>query len=99
MPYHLPESSSLASILAEQCLHRQEGPPVKMVDHLETNPLTMKPDTATRVAAQSSWVPSPACTPPRCDSPIKTSALAAGVSAQAIHFRGLDKSPLLGPLH
>ena len=57
-------------------------------DNLETNPITMKPDTATQVAEQSSWVPSPSCTPPGCLFPIKSSALSADVPPQTIHFQG-----------
>ena len=62
--------------------------------HLETNPITIKPDIASHVAEQFSWVPLPCCSPPRCPFPIKSLALSAHVSPRTIHFRVLDKSPV-----
>ena len=50
--------------------------------------------TVSRMAEQSSWVPSPFCLPPGYPFPIKFLALSARVSPQTIHFRVLDKSPL-----
>ena len=47
--------------------------------------------------AESSWVPSPSCSLPRCPSPIKSLALSACVSPRTIHFQVLGKSPLSGP--
>ena len=49
------------------------------------------------MAEQSSWVPLPYWSPPRCPFPIKSLALSAHVSSWTIHFQVLDKSPLLGP--
>ena len=66
-------------------------------DNPETNPVTIKPETASHVAEGSSWVPLPSCSPPGCPFPIKSLALSAHVSPRTIHFRVLDKSPLLGP--
>ena len=66
-------------------------------DHPETNPITMKPKTVSHVAEQFSWVPLPYCSPPGCPFQIKSLALSADVSPRTIHFRVLDKSPLLGP--
>ena len=66
-------------------------------DNLETNPITIKPTTASHVAEQSSWVLLPTCSPPGCPFPIKSLALSARVSPRTIHFRVLDKSPLSGP--
>ena len=43
------------------------------------------------------WVPLPYCSPPGCPFPIKSLALLAHVSPRTIHFRVLDKSPVLGP--
>ena len=65
-------------------------------DNPETNPITIKPKTASHVAEQSSWVPLPSCSPPRHPFPIKSLTLSAHVSPQTIHLRVLDKSPL-GP--
>ena len=59
--------------------------------------MTIKPETVSHVAEQFSWVPLPCCSPPRPPFPIKSLALSARVSPQAIHFRVLDKSPLSGP--
>ena len=66
-------------------------------DHPETNPITIKPDTASHAAEQFSWVPLPYCFPPRCPFPIKSLVLSVHVSSQTIHFRVLDKSPVSGP--
>ena len=40
-------------------------------DNLETNPITIKPETASHAAEQFSWVPLPYCSPPRCPFTIK----------------------------
>ena len=66
-------------------------------DHLETNPSTIKPETASHVAELFSWVPLPYCSPPGCPFPIKSLALSAHVSPCIIHFWVLDKSPVSGP--
>ena len=98
MSVHFPESLSLASTLAEQCVCHErlwirvigQRPP-------ETNPITIKPKTASHTAEQFAWVPLPYCSPPGCPFPIKSLALSAHVSPQTIHFRVLDKSPVSGP--
>ena len=58
---------------------------------------TIKPETASHMAEQFSWVPLPYCSPPGCPFPIKSLALSAHVSPQTIHFRVLDKSPVSDP--
>ena len=63
----------------------------------ETNPITIKPETASHVAEQFSCVPLPYCSPPRCLFPIKSLALSAHVSPWTIHFWVLDKRPVSGP--
>ena len=65
--------------------------------NLETNLITLKPETESQVAELFSWVLLPYCSPPRCPFPIKSLALSARVSPQTIHFWVLDKSPVLGP--
>ena len=65
--------------------------------HLETNPITIKPETASHAAELFSWVPLPYCSPPGCPFPIKSLALSTHVSPQTIHFLVLDKSPVSGP--
>ena len=55
-------------------------------DNLETNPITIKPETVSHVAEQFSWVPLPYCSLPGCPSPIKSLALSAHVSPWTIHF-------------
>ena len=65
-------------------------------DNPETNPITIKPETASHVTEQFSWVPLPYCSPPRCPFPIKSLVLSAHVPPQTIHFWVLDKSPVLG---
>ena len=62
-------------------------------DNSETNPITIKPETA----EQFSWVPLPYCSPPGCPFLIKSLALSAHVSPQTIHFRVLGKRPVSGP--
>ena len=66
-------------------------------EYLETNPITIKPKTASHVAELFSWVPLPYCSPPGCPFPIKSLALSPHVSPRTIHFWELDKSPVLGP--
>ena len=66
-------------------------------DNPETNPITIKPETASHVTELFSWVPLPYWSPPRCPFPTKSLALSAHVSPWTIHFRVLDKSPVLGP--
>ena len=41
-------------------------------DNLETNPITIKPKTASHAAEQLSWVPLPSFSPPRCPFPVKS---------------------------
>ena len=62
----------------------------------ETNPITMKPKTASHLAEQFSWVPSPSCSPPGRPFPIKSLALSAHVSPHTVHF-WVYKSPVSGP--
>ena len=99
MSDHLPESSSLASILAEQGVHHQEDSESEWSakDNPETNPITMKPKAVSHVAEQFSWVPLPSCSPPGRPFPIESHALSAHVSPRTIHFWMLDKSPVSGP--
>ena len=99
MSYHLPESFSLASFLAEQCVCTRKDSESEWLakDNPETNPTTIKPETASHKAEKFSWVPLPYCSPPGRPFPIKSLALSAHVSLQTIHFWALDKSPLLGP--
>ena len=67
-------------------------------DNPETNPITIKPETASHVAEQFSWVPLlPYCSSPGSPFPIKSLALSVHVSPQTIHFWVLDKSPVSGP--
>ena len=66
-------------------------------DNPETNPITIKPETASHVTEEFSWVPLPYCSPPRCPFPIKSLAFSAHVSPRTIHFRVLGTSPISGP--
>ena len=66
-------------------------------DNPETNPITIKPETASHLAELFSWVPLPCYSAPGCPLPIKSLALSAHVSPRTIHFWVLDKSPVLGP--
>ena len=66
-------------------------------DNLETNPITIKPETASHATEQVSWGPLRSCSPPGCPFPIKSLALSAHVSLRTIHFLVLDKNPVSGP--
>ena len=66
-------------------------------DHLETNPITIKPRTASHVAEQFSWVPWPYCSPPGCPFPIKSLALSVCESPQTIYRQESTLRPWKGP--
>ena len=86
MSDHLPESS-LASILAEQGTTRKDSESERLAkDNPETDPITIKPKTASHEAELFSWVPLPYCSPPGCPFPVKSLALSAHVSSRTIHF-------------
>ena len=65
-------------------------------DNPETNPITIKPETASHLTELFSWVLLPYCFPPGCPFPLKSLALSAHVFPRTIHFWVLDKSPVLG---
>ena len=77
--------------------HRKETESEWLAKNPETNPITIKPETANHVAGLFSWVPLLYCSPPGCPFPIKSLALSAHVSPWAVHFWVLDKSPVSGP--
>ena len=86
------------SLLNKVCTTRKDSESEWLAkDNPETNPITIKLGTASHVTKQFSWVPLPSCSPPGCPFPIKSLALSAHVSPRTIHFRVLDKSPVLGP--
>ena len=66
MSDHLPESFLLASILAEQGWTTRKDPESEWLakDNPETNPITIKPETASHMAEQFSWVLLPYFSPP-----------------------------------
>ena len=66
-------------------------------DNPEANPITIKPETASHMAEQFSWVPLPSYSPPRGAFSIKFLSLLACVSPWTIHFWVLDKSPRSDP--
>ena len=86
MSDHLPKSFCLASMLAEQDMHHQERLRVRRLakDNPETNPITIKPETASHAANLFSWVPLPYCSPPGRPFPIKSLALSAKPTANII---------------
>ena len=85
------------SWLNKACTRKDSESEQLAKDNRETNPITIKPETASHVAELFSWVPLPYCSPPRCRFPIKSLALSAHASPRTIHFRVLDKSPVSGP--
>ena len=48
------------------------------------NPLTVKPETSSHMAEQSSWVPLLCCSPPGCPFPIKSLSLSVHMSSRTI---------------
>ena len=66
-------------------------------DNLETNPITIKPETASHVTELFFCVPLSYCSPSGYPFPIKSLALSAHVSPRTVHFRVLDNSPVSGP--
>ena len=64
-------------------------------DNPETNPITIKPETASHVAELFSWVPLPSCSPPGCLFPIKSLALSAHVSPRD-SFLSVRQEPSFG---
>lgn len=109
MPAHnmgQPPRSSCTRLLAERCMHHQEGPESDQIWHKwddwpettrKANPMTLKPETASHVSEQLSWLPLPCCSLPGPPFPVKSFALSPHVSPWTIHYRGLDKSKLSGP--
>ena len=76
------------SWLSDACTTRKDPESERLAkDNPETNPITIKPETASHMAELFSWVPSPYCSPPRFPFPIKSLALSAHVSPLTIHFR------------
>ena len=59
-------------------------------------PLTVKPETASHVVEQFSWVPSPWCLLPG-EPLLNKASLSTCLSPQTIHSKALDKSPLPSP--
>ena len=66
-------------------------------DNLETNPITIKPETASHMTERFSRIPLPSCPPPGSPFPIKSLFLSAHVSPRTVHFWVLDKSPVSDP--
>ena len=97
-PYVLPTSPNPhcwnPSWLSDACTTRKDAESKWLArDNPETNPVTIKPKTASHVAEQF-WVPLPCCSPPVHPFSIKSLALLAHVSLQTVHFWVLDRSPL-----
>ena len=90
------ESFSLEFVLAEHCTVTKKDS--NQSDQPEKTQKQTPLQWNARLQAtwqSSSPVPLPCCPPPGCPFPIKSLALSACVSPQTIHFRMLDKSPLL----
>jgi len=92
-PTNLPESSWLSDARASR-----KDPESEWLarENPKTNRITIKPETVSHVAEQSSWVPLPSCSLSGLPFPIKSLALSARMSPQTIHFQVLDRSLLLG---
>ena len=89
------------SWLNKVCTTRRDSESERLAkDNPKTNPITIKPETASHVTELYSWVPLPSCCspPPGCPFPIKSLALSADVFPWTIHFRVLVSGPGRGPL-
>ena len=64
-------------------------------DNAETNPITIRPETASHMAEQFSWVPLPCCSLLGCLLPLKSLALSACVSSDN-SFLSVRQEPALG---
>lgn len=87
------------SWLSGTCTTRKDFQPdqVWLVrNNLETNPISIKPETAGHVAEQVSQFPLTCCSLWGHPFPINSFALSARVSLPTTHFWVLDKSPLSG---
>ena len=67
-PYVLPTSQNPSrwnpSWLSDACTTRKDPESEQLArDNPETNPITIKPENASHMAEQFSWVPLPCCSP------------------------------------
>ena len=70
------------SWLNKVCTTRKDSESESLAkDNRETNPITVKPETASYMAELFSWVPLPYCSPSGCPFLIKSLALSADVSS------------------
>ena len=65
-------------------------------NNLETNPITIKPETASYVAEQFSWVPLPYCSP-RVPFPSKISCFVSTYVSLDNSFPSVRQEPSFGP--
>ena len=92
MSDHLPESFLLAST------RKDSGSEWLAKDNPETNPVTIRPKTASHLAELFSWVPLPYCSPLGCPFQIKCLALSAHVSISSDNsFLSVRQEPCFGP--
>ena len=86
-PTNLPEFFLLhPSWLSNACDTKKDPESEQLAkDNPETNLITIKPETASHVAEQFSWVLLPYCSPPGYLFPIKSLALSAHVCTRTIH--------------
>ena len=82
------------SWMGDACATRKDSESECLIrDDLETNPITIKPETANHAAEQFSWVPLLSCSPPWAPFPNKISCfVSTGVSS----FLSVRQEPHLG---
>ena len=86
------------SWLSKVCTTRKDSESEWLAeDNLETNSITIKHEIVSHMAELFSCVPLPYCSFPRWPFEIKSLALSAHVSSWTIHFKVLDKNPVLCP--
>ena len=72
-PCILPPPTWHPSWLSNVCTTRKDPESEQLAkDNSETNPITIKPESVSHMAEQSSWVPLSHCSPRGCPFPIKT---------------------------
>ena len=66
-------------------------------DNPESNPITIKPGTASHVAEHFSWAPLPSCSPPGGPLPNKGSCFVSTCVSSNNSFLSVRQEPHLGP--
>ena len=86
------------SWLSDACTTRKDSESELLAkDNPETNPINIKPETASHMAEQSSWVPLPYYSLPGCPFPIKSYCFVNTCVSSDNSFPSVRQEPTLGP--